>query len=82
MGVSVNLDVEGRRRRARVAANARHHPNESERTAADQQALKADAAARYVRELVDAFPPLTSEQRSRLAVLLLDANREGGGDAP
>lgn len=33
--------------------------------------LKVARAAEYVRDLVDAAPVLTAEQRSRLAVLLL-----------
>lgn len=60
------LDPEGRRRRARAAALARHHPEHP-----DVAAFRAEAAERYVRELVDTFPPLTEKQRARLAVLLL-----------
>lgn len=69
------LDPEDRRRRARGAALTRHHPDQVE----PRQQLKADAAARYIRELVDTFPPLTPEQKSRLAVLLLVT--PDGGDA-
>jgi hypothetical protein len=43
----------------------------------DQRALKVDRAEKLVRELVDTFPPLTAEQRGRLALLL----QGGGGDA-
>jgi hypothetical protein len=67
------LDPEGRRRRARGAALARHHPDQVE----PRRELKADAAERYVKALVDSFPPLTAAQKSRLAVLLLTP---GGGD--
>ena len=70
------LDPEGRQRRARLAANTRHHPDRPELAAEDRRTLKADAAERYVRELVDTFPPLTAEQRARLASLL-----QVGGDA-
>ena len=69
------LDAEARRRRARLGANARHHPDRPDLTEADRRVFKANAAERYVRKLVDEFPPLTAEQRARLAVLLL-----GGGD--
>jgi hypothetical protein len=69
------LDAEARKRRARLAALQRHHPNRPDLTEADRRAFKANAAERYVRQLVDEFPPLTPEQRARLAVLLL-----GGGD--
>jgi hypothetical protein len=71
----VPLDPEDRRRRARGAANIRHHPDQVE----PRRDLKADAAERYVRELVDTFPPLTEAQRARLAVLLLAPG--GGADA-
>ena len=70
------LTPEGRRRRARAAALSRHHPDRPEVAAEDRRTLKADAAERYVRELVDSFPPLTAEQRARLASLL-----QVGGDA-
>jgi hypothetical protein len=54
---------------ARVAAIARHHPD---RDLADlQRDLRAARLEEYVRELVDSAPPLTAEQRDRLAVLLL-----------
>jgi hypothetical protein len=69
------LTPERRTQRARVAALARHHPDQAE----PRRTLKAEVAERYIRELVDTFPPLTAEQRSRLAVLLLTS--EGGGDA-
>ena len=70
------LDADARRRRARAAALTRHHPDRPEVAAEDRRTLKADAAERYVRELVDKFPPLTAEQRARLASLL-----QVGGDA-
>jgi hypothetical protein len=69
-GLSVTLDAEGRRRRARLASNSRHHPDRPELTVEDRRHLKAVAAEHYVRELVDMFPPLTDQQRARLAVLL------------
>jgi hypothetical protein len=68
------LDPEGRRRRARAAALARHHPDHP-----DVAAFRTEAAERYIRELVDTFPPLTAEQKSRLAVLLLTPGGDGDG---
>jgi hypothetical protein len=69
------LNAEARVRRARLAAHSRHHPDKPELTEAARRRFKADAAERYVQQLVDSFPPLTVEQRAKLAVLLL-----GGGD--
>jgi hypothetical protein len=63
-------DPEARRRRARLAANARHHPDRPDLTTEDRQHVKAATAERYIRALVDTFPPLTGEQRARLATLL------------
>jgi hypothetical protein len=64
-GHSTSLDAEGRRRRARAAALARHQPDHPAIAA-----LRAEAAEKYIRTLVDTLPPLTSEQRRRLAALL------------
>jgi hypothetical protein len=69
------LDAEGRRMRARAAAATRHHPDRPELYVEDRRRLRAAAAARYITELVDGFPPLTQSQRNRLAILLL-----GDGD--
>lgn len=63
-----------RTHRARAAANRRHHPDRPELAADDQRTLKADRLAREIRDLVDTWPPLTAEQRSRLTLLL-----HGGG---
>jgi hypothetical protein len=59
-----------RHRRARAAANRRHHPAQPEPAADDQRTLKADRLERHIREMVDSWPPLTAEQRSRLTLLL------------
>jgi hypothetical protein len=72
--MSTPRDPEVRTRRARVGANRRHHPDRPELAADDQRTLKAVRAERYVRELVDGWPPLSSDQRNQLALLL-----EGGG---
>jgi hypothetical protein len=59
--------------RARVAAQRRHHPDdpETDRLAAD---FKADRLAAYIQRLVDESPPLTADQRDRLALLLRGAS--------
>ena len=62
------LTPEQRRRRARLAALSRHHP---ERVEAERRQLKAASAERYVRRLREDWPPLTVEQRAELAALLL-----------
>ena len=69
------LDAEARKRRARLAATARHHPDQPELTEASRREFKAASAERYVRRLVDGWPPLTREQRTKLAALL-----QGDGD--
>ena len=75
------LTQEGRRLRARAAAVTRHHPDQPELAADDRRALKADAAERYVRDLVATWPPLSDAQRGRLAALLAGSDPgEGGGD--
>ena len=80
----MGMTPEFKRHRARLAANTRHHP---EQTADDRKLL--DAASReqklrqvlgappagtnwidQLRRVVDSFPPLTSEQRERLTLLL------------
>ncbi len=55
--------------RARVAAMRRHHPNDkqTDELAAD---FKADRLSQYIRRVVDEAPPLSAEQRDRLALLL------------
>jgi hypothetical protein len=74
-GAYARMTPEHRRRRARAAALSRHHP---EQATDDRRQLKADAAERYVRELVDQWPPLSDEQRARIAALLTD---QGKGEA-
>ncbi len=69
------LTATQRQQRARFAALRRHRgadDPEADRLAAE---FKADRLADYIRRTVDAAPPLTAEQRDRLALLL----RGGGG---
>ena len=76
------LDAEKRRQRARLAALRRHHPNDPTVGMEERRDFKAGAAERYVRGLVDGWPPLTEAQRSRLAVLLLGGGTDDHGSAP
>jgi hypothetical protein len=69
----MSLSAEGRHRRARAAALSRHDP---ERAEEDRRVLKAAAMERYIKQMVDRWPPLTADQRGRLALLLK------GGEAP
>ncbi|GAA1970570.1 hypothetical protein GCM10009718_02630 [Isoptericola halotolerans] len=59
--------------RAQLAARLRHHPEQ------DHSALRAELRAlkleQHVARTLAEFPPLTPEQRSRIAALL------GGGGA-
>jgi hypothetical protein len=73
----VPITPDGRRRRARVAALRRHHPDRPDLTADDQRTLLADALERRIRQALDTTPPLNPEQRARLARLLAPV-----GDAP
>jgi hypothetical protein len=75
------LTPEGRRLRAHAAAVTRHHPDQPELAADARRQLKTAAAERYIKELVDNWPPLTNAQRGRLAALLAGGEAgEGGGD--
>ena len=66
------MDSDARQSRARLAAARRHHPNaaETEGLARDFRAVRL---AEHIRRVVDAAPPLSPEQRDRLALLLRGA---------
>jgi hypothetical protein len=63
--------------RARVSALKRHHPNGGAAVDTAVRDLAAASIEEYIKRVVDAAPPLTQDQRSRLTALL----RNGGGDA-
>jgi hypothetical protein len=67
---------QARARVARKAALKRHHPELD--TADLDREIRIDSLAEHIRRVVDAAPPLTPEQRDRLAVLLRPA-LDGGG---
>ena len=54
--------------RAKLAAKRRYHPEAS--CDAELAALRAARAEDYIKRLVETAPPLTADQRERLAVLL------------
>jgi hypothetical protein len=58
------------RARATLAATARHHPDDAERIAVARRDLRAENLAEHITRVVEAAPPLTPEQRDRLAALL------------
>lgn len=60
------------RARTRVALLSRHHPGSSELIEARRELAEAKIAAAIERIVADA-PPLTAEQRNRLAGLLISA---------
>ena len=75
----VPRDPEVRRLRARLARAGRYHPDQPELVADDRRQLKALVAEQYVKDLVASWPPLSPEQRRRLAALL--DNGAGEADA-
>lgn len=56
--------------RNRLGAVVRHHPNDPERVSAARADLAAAKLEEYIARVVATAPPLTVEQRDRLAVLL------------
>ncbi len=64
------MRAEHRSTRARLAAAVRHHPDDTETIAEYRSEYKAGRAEAYIRHLVDSAPPLTAEQRDKLAVLM------------
>ena len=63
------LSQSDRAERASIAALGRHHPD-SEETVERRRAFKARRLEEYIQRVVTEAPPLTTEQRDRLAVLL------------
>jgi len=61
--------------RARVAALVRHRHDGDQDIAVARQALAAARLADYIQKVVAEAPPLSNEQREKLALLLR------GGDA-
>ena len=70
-----SLSPERRRERARIAIGTRWNPDDPE-LAQRRRDYHAAGIEEHVRRLVDQAPPLSAEQRNRLALLLL------GGDGP
>lgn len=64
------MRADARTTRARLAATIRHTPDAAATINQYRADLKVAGAEDYIRHLVDSAPPLTAEQRDRLAVLL------------
>jgi hypothetical protein len=62
--------------RAKIAHTLRQNPD-ADVTELRRQ-LKAERLEEHVRRIVDAAPPLTYEQRTRLAALLRTGGRDDG----
>ncbi len=58
--------------RARVAALSRSRNPDDPDLVAARQTLKAERLSEYIRRTVATLPPLSLEQRERLALLLRD----------
>jgi hypothetical protein len=59
--------------RARVGALSRYRPDDDPDLLDARRDLRAARLADYIAKTVDAAPPLSSEQRDRLALLLRGA---------
>lgn len=69
----MSISAERRKRRGRVAAYKRHHPDQLDLIESEQRELRALGLEAHIRRLDDESPFLTSAQRYRLASLLLTA---------
>ena len=72
------------RERARLAALHRHRTPDDPQITQARRDLAAERLAEHVRAVVDTFPPLSAEQRDRIAALLCPSppNCGGGDGAP
>ena len=68
------MEEQDRRARARVAAMTRHHPGSEEANDLARR-FKAERLAQHIDRVVESAPPLTEEQRARLAALLRVTDR-------
>lgn len=64
-------DPTPRQQRARVAALSRRRQSDDPELMSATAQLRATMLEEHIRKVVDGWPPLTSEQRARLAGILL-----------
>lgn len=67
--------------RARLASLTRHRGADDPATIDAARDLAAEGLAEHIRAVVDTAPPLTSDQRDRLAALLRPAAEHGDSAA-
>jgi hypothetical protein len=65
--------------RARVASLTRSRTPDDPELVDARRNMRAERLADHIRRTVDAAPPLTAEQRDRLALLLRGGAPPGGG---
>ncbi len=66
------------KRRARVARKSQDHPPDGAELLDLKRDLKAELVAEYIAKTLAEAPPLTDEQRTRLAELLRPVRVTGG----
>lgn len=64
--------------RARLAGLTRHRAPDDPEVVATRRTLETELLARHIRQVVDAMPPPTEQQRTRLALMLLRGGAEAG----
>ena len=76
------LSPEARTARARIGGLKRSGvPDDDPRYDEARRDLRAQVLTDYVQRVLDDWPPLTAEQRSKLAELLRPVRVHDGGDA-
>jgi hypothetical protein len=70
-----------RTHRARVAALTRHHSKDDPKVVDATRDLRAASLEQYIRQVVAEAPPLTNEQREKLAMLLHGSTPNRGAAA-
>ncbi len=75
------ISPESRSARARLAYSTRQHGTTAEPTTGARRDYAAARLADYIRDTLEKAPPLTDEQRAKLAELLRPVRRPRGRSA-
>lgn len=75
------LSADGRKLKAQRAGLTRHRGADHPDTVAVERDYRAEVLAEHVRKVVDGFPPLTAEQRDKIAALLRASTAFRDGEA-